>query len=50
LFRKTRIGVSNGNDSIKEEGFFQMGTLSELPQEDENVEDDDQEINDRKVL
>jgi hypothetical protein len=50
MLGETRIGVPNGNDSIKEKSLLQMGALGELLQKDENVDDDDQEINDRKVL
>jgi hypothetical protein len=50
LFRETRIRVSHGNDSIEEECFAQLRALSELPQKNESVEGDDQEIHDWKVL
>jgi hypothetical protein len=50
LLGETWIGVPYGNNSIKEKSLLQMGALGELPQKDENVDDDDQEIDDRKVL
>jgi hypothetical protein len=48
--RESWIGVSEGYDSIEIEGIFQIGALSELPEKGKHIENNDDDINDRKGL
>ena len=48
MFGEPRIGVTDGNDSVKKENFPQMRSLRELPEKDEDIEDDDEKIDDWK--
>ena len=46
--REPRIGVSEGDNPIEIKGFFQSGTLSELPQKGKHIENNDGDIDNWK--
>jgi len=47
--RDVRIRISCGNDPEKEKSLFKVRTLGKLPEEGENIENDDQNIDDGKM-
>jgi hypothetical protein len=48
--RDFRIRVSDRHDPIEIKNLIQVWTVEELPHEGDNVQDDDEDINSRKVL
>jgi hypothetical protein len=47
---ETRVGIPDGNNSVEEESFLQMGTLGELPEEGKAIGGNDENIDHRERL
>lgn len=48
--REIGMGISCRDDSIEKKCLFKIGPLDEFPKKGNNIQDDDQDIDDRKFV